>query len=343
MTRYCAVNTSSEIFYLDHICPLASLLKIPLIVSDEKNAALTQKYYSEVDLHYFPDLDFRLGELADRFDALISCDYWRPELRFQFSYLYRKDMRLILCPHGQSDKGYKAPSLAPYSYQREVLLYGDLMKKMLQELGLFDSIASPITVGNFRYLYYQTFKEKLSKIVEREVFSHLNPGCKTLLYAPTWKDLDGSTSFFEGIEKLFKEAPKDWNVIVKMHPLLASRDLGFLDRLSFFQEKHRNFLFLHELPFVYPILERIDAYLGDYSSVGYDVLAFQKPMFFFKAKDLPEAKLHTCGQILEDANDLFSSIEKGLKVAVRYVPLQQALYSKAFNENATLLKLHEQI
>lgn len=337
--RFCAINTSAEIFYLDHICPLASLLNIPLIVSEEKNAGLSAKYYPEVDLHYVPDLPFHLKELADRFDALIGCDYWLPELKNLFFQFHQKKMRLILCPHGQSDKGYKAPSLAPYAYHDEVLLYGDLMRQMLKELQLLDSIPSLITVGNFRYHYYQRHKLRFRKIVEEEIFSKLNPAHKTLLYAPTWNDLDGSTTFFDSIEKLIREIPNNWNLIVKLHPLLPARDPALFYRLSVLEEKREGFLLIHEFPLVYPILEKIDAYLGDYSSIGYDVLAFSKPMFFLEKTGVPIPRLHSCGRILDNRANFFDTIERGLATAEEYHGLQKALYAHAFAEDGSIYKL----
>ncbi len=328
--RGCAINTSAETLYLDHISPLASLLNIPLIVTDEKNAQLTAKYYPEVKLQYWPDLDRRLQELADHFDLLIGCDYWPPQLKEVFRSLFHKEMRLMLCPHGQSDKGYGAPSLAPYADHDNVLLYGDLMQEMLSDLKLWDSIASPKQVGNFRLHYYQKHRDRLLLDAEREIFSALRPSNKTLLYAPTWKDGDGSTTFFDCVEKLFEETPSDWNVIVKIHPLLPARDPLLFYQLSLLEESHRHFVLVHEFPPVYPILEKIDAYLGDYSSIGYDLLAFQKPMFFLTHPHLPPARLHTCGKVLDSSKHLFHSIEQGLPEAEAFRPQQEALYRKAF-------------
>lgn len=331
MQHGCALNTSPEIFYLDHICPLASFLQIPLIVTEEKNAILSQKYYPEVSVQYWPDLYSRLTELSNRFDGLVGCDYWMPNQKHLFKLLSQKEMRLVFCPHGQSDKGYGAPSLAPYALQEEVLLYGDLMKEMLIELKLWDSIAKPVFIGNFRLRYYQKYQERLRLQAENEIFSSLPRRNRNLLYAPTWKDGDGSTSFFDMFEKLLKETPSDWNFIVKIHPLLPSRDPALFYRLSAWEEKRSNYILVSEFPLVYPILEKIDAYLGDYSSIGYDALFFQKPMFFLKQPNLPPARLHSCGKILDRSENLFQSIEQGLSKADMFLSLQASLYKKAFD------------
>ena len=326
----CALNTSAETLFLDHISPLASLLKIPLIVTNKENAQLTAKYYPEVKVRYWPDLEFRLHELAEEFDALIECNYWEPHLKQLFRLRFKKEMRLIFCPHGQSDKGFLAPSLAPYALQETILLYGNLMKEMLQELKIWDKISSHAQVGNFRLNYYEGHKARLFRCAQEEIFSLLSPSNHTLLYAPTWNDDDRATSFFAYGKKLIQELPNDWNLIIKVHPLLVSYHPHLFYPLSSFAEKQRNCIITSQFPPIYPLLDKIDAYLGDYSSIGYDLLIFQKPMFFLEQSHLSPMRLHSCGKILDPSKNLFQSIEKGIAEADGFRPLQAALYKKAF-------------
>lgn len=315
-----ALNTSSESLYIDHISPLASLLDIPLIINDERNAALTAKYYPEVKMRYWPDLEFRIQELSKEFDTLIGCDYWHPARKNDFR-------KLIFCPHGQSDKGYNHPSLAPYALQEHVLIYGDLMRQMLVELKLWNQIPKVSVIGNFRLAYYQKHRDRLLQMAREEIFSKLIKTNRTLLYAPTWKDRDGASTFFDLGEKIAKETPADWNLIIKVHPLLPERDPGLYYRLSLLEEKRPNVVLVDQFPLVYPILECIDAYLGDYSSIGYDVLAFQKPMFFFKQPHLSPARLHCCGEILDSMKNLFSAAKQNVS---HFKEAQAELYQKAF-------------
>ncbi len=334
MKKIAALNTSPEILFLDHISPLASLLDIPLIITHEKNATLTTQYYPEVNVRYWPDLEFHLKELSHAYDVLIECSFWAPHLKHLFQSCFQKDMRLLFCPHGQSDKGYLSPSLSPYAQQDGVLLYGNLMKTMLTEIGLWDSIPAHTFIGNFRRLYYQKHRTRMIATVEKEIFSSLNPANKTLLYAPTWNDADDSGTLFHFEEKLLKELPSDWNLILKVHPLLPEKQPALFYKL---EEKRENFILVHEFPLIYPILEKIDAYLGDYSSIGYDALAFQKPLFFLTQPHLPPARLHRCGTILDPSQNLFKAIETRLKDPN---PLQTQLYEQAFS---SVPNLHEAI
>ena len=125
------------------------------------------------------------------------------------------------------------------------------------------------------------------------------------------------------------ELPSDWNLILKLHPLLEERDPALFYRLNLLERD--NLLILHKFPPVYPILEQIDAYLGDYSSIGYDVLSLRKPMFFWQQEGLPPARIHSCGQILDPEKHTFDQIELGLKVSQQFIPNQIALYNHAFD------------
>jgi CDP-glycerol glycerophosphotransferase (TagB/SpsB family) len=292
---------------------------------------MAQMYYPEVEVRCWPDLPFRLRDLAEEFDTLFNCQYWEPSFKECFRTLFHKEMELVFCPHGQSDKGYKSPLLELYKFQDVVLLYGQLLQDMLIELNIWDETKAHRHIGNYRQSYHQLHQVRERKLAEQAIFSKLSPLNKTLLYAPTWKDADGATSFFLESERLIRQLPSDWNLILKLHPLLAERDPALFYRMTTLEERKPNFVVVHQFPLIYAILERIDAYLGDYSSIGYDVLAFRKPMFFWQLPHLPPARLHTCGQILDSKEPPFKQIEQGMKVAKQFVEKQSALYKYAFH------------
>lgn len=323
---------ASNFHLLDHIAPLAFFLKMPLFANDEETAELAKLYYPEVETRYWPDLEFRLQEIANEFDTLFNSQYWEPAFKECFRLFYQKEMKLVFCPHGQSDKGYKTPLLDYYQLQDAVLIYGDLLQEMLTELNVWDKIPAHARVGNYRLAYHKLHQKRGAALAEKEIFSKLTPQNRTLLYAPTWNDSDGSTSFFLEVERLVRELPTNWNLLIKLHPLLQQRDPALFAQLTCLEEQKPNLQLVHQFPLIYPILEKIDAYLGDYSSIGYDVLAFQKPMFFQSVEGIPQARLHACGHILTPTENIFSQIERGLKNSDSFLPLQKALYKKAFDE-----------
>ena len=286
--RCAALNTGSSFHELDHIAPLAALLRMPLLVGEERNAELARRYYPQVVVEHWPDLDRQLDRLAARFDALFECKYWALPLKELFRQVHGKEMRLIFCPHGQSDKGFAAPLLAPYAWQDGALLYGDLLAEMLREVGV---VAPPSArVGNYRLQFYQAHRSFYDALTAEEI--PLSPRKRTLLYAPTWSDADLSTSFFAEGQRLADELPSDWNLVVKVHPLLEQRNPAGFYPVAAAMER-RGAILVHEWPLVYPLLARADVYLGDASSIGYDFLWFDRPLYFFPARSA--GRLRGCG------------------------------------------------
>jgi hypothetical protein len=325
--RCAAFNTGPEFHALDHIAPLADLMNMPLIVTEARNEELARRYYPQIEVECMPDLESQLALIAERYDVLFECKYWAPHLKAIFRELYNKEMRLVFCPHGQSDKGFKAPLLAPYAWQDAVLLYGELLIQMLKDLGIWPSISQYAVVGNYRLAFYQKYRSFYDDLIEKEI--HLDKKKKTLLYAPTWRDADGASSFFSQGAKVISQLPSDWNLIIKVHPLLEQRDPAHFYSIAALADNKPNAFLIHEFPLVYPLLARSDIYLGDASSVGYDFLYFQRPLYFFPADYL--GKLHGCGQTIDADQNIYLQLEK----PKRYEEAQRNLYRFAFNTGAS--------
>lgn len=304
-TRCAALHTGPEFHGLDHIAPLAALMEMPLIIAEEQSAQLARRYYPQVEIEHWPDLEHRLGQIAERFDALFECKYWAPHVKEVFQHLYQKEMQLIFCPHGQSDKGFGVPLLEPYGSQDGVLLYGDLMIQMLKELEVWPKVSRWAMVGNYRLKFYQKHRAFYDALVEKEI--PLDRNKRTLLYAPTWRDADRATSFFQYGKKVIEQLPEDWNLIVKVHPLLEQRDPAQFYAVAAQVEKKAGAILVHEWPLVYPLLMKADVYLGDASSVGYDFLWFQRPLYFFPSGR--RGRLHQCGQVLDAEKNIYAQIE----------------------------------
>ncbi|HSX25494.1 MAG TPA: CDP-glycerol glycerophosphotransferase family protein [Chlamydiales bacterium] len=321
--RCAAFNTGSDIHLLDHIAPLAELLQMPLITTETLNHELACRYYPQVEVRHMPDLEFKLSTIAEQFDTLFECKYWAPHLKSLFQQLYNKKMQLVFCPHGQSDKGYQTPLLAPYAQQDAVLICGKLMIQMLKDLSIWPSISNYALIGNYRLQFYQKHQSFYDNLVEKTF--PLSSKNRTLLYAPTWRDADASTSFFDHAPKVLSQLPSDWNLLLKLHPLLEQRDPSHFYSIAALADKKPNVHLIHEFPPVYPLLSRADIYLGDASSVGYDFLFFQRPLYFFPTTH--PGRLHSCGQFIDPSKNIYSQLEK----SNLYKEKQRALYQLAYS------------
>lgn len=321
--NHAAFNKGPDTHLLDHIGPLSSLYKMPLFIEGEKNFLLAKRYYPDLDAQYSPDMEYQLKNFSEKFDRFYDCIPWPSQVQKLIFDLYRKKVEMFYCCHGQSDKGYVHPLFRHFTSQDGILIYGDLLKDMLSELSVPTNF---IKVGNFRLEYYEKHKKFYDLLIQNEFFSSFPKNNKTLLYAPTWNDFDQSSSFFHLAKDLAENLPSEYNLIVKVHPLLEEREPGRYYYFANLLEKRKNTTLISECPLIYPILNRIDFFLGDYSSVGYDFLYFQKPMFFFRQSHLPKGRLHHVGTQVESTKDLLQKLKNPRNLERE----QKKLYDYAF-------------
>jgi len=320
--------------HLDHIAPMAALMRIPLIVTELHLEVLATRYYPHLSTLYFDYLE--VGDrIVREFDLIISS---MPKDLFDQIVLVAENLRNrrvlnIYCPHGNSDKGHASHFMEGLYKEAIVLVYGQKMLDFMVDKGAYSQLYATITVGNYRFDYYKKHESFYEDLVQQEIASKFNNTNPTLLYAPTWDDAECSCSFHGTIDPLLEQMPSSWNLIVKLHPntLQTMGDCYFL-------ESRKNILFLEHFPPIYPLLNFIDIYLGDMSSIGYDCLTFQKPMFFLNSnrRDPKTDKglyLYRCGRVVgpEHLRKIFSIVEKGKDCW--YTQIQKEVYPYVFGDN----------
>ncbi|MFI5335105.1 MAG: CDP-glycerol glycerophosphotransferase family protein, partial [Chlamydiales bacterium] len=279
MQRAAAVSTGPYT-HLDHLGVLASLLSIPLIVIDERSYALAKTFYPQSEVVFKQPGELTLDFLAENFDLLLGCGkYWCLELQPLFELLYRKKMRFALCPHGNSDKGSTAET---HPQQDIAFIYGEQMEKMMRDNGMMEKVTAVVRTGNYRYPFYLKHHAFYDALAERQIFYKLSKQKKTILYAPTWSSKTTPLQFFHTCESLIQTLSSEYNLLIKPHPFTEEDVVGELSLLHAKHEHNSNVAFADGFPAIYPLLARCDAYLGDYSSIGYDFLAFDRPLYFFQ-------------------------------------------------------------
>jgi len=339
------LNTEKEISTLDHLAPLAFILNIPLYTESSNNFKRLQHYYPKVkSIH---KNKFKIAYFSNNYDGLISCHYWNPKLRIIFDNIYDKNIKLVFCPHGNSDKGHIAKQIfKTYLEQDGILLYGNHMIDILKKQKLFRRLKKYAIIGNYRELYYKKHKAFYDKIIEKEVFATLNPRKKTILYAPTWNDMEDSSSLTEIYKHLINSFDQDYNLIIKPHCSTLDNTKDFLKDLK--DSLPSNIILLDDYPLIYPLLNRTDIYLGDFSSIGYDFLCFQRPMFFLDKhsrdpKNNPSLFLHRCGIQIPKKNwsNIFSFIKKHENKSFK--AKQKQIYEYAFGKNQKISTIRKNI
>lgn len=298
--------------YLDHLAPFCSLLNCPLIICEKSLAEQARQLYPNVKILHINYFEVRLTEYT------ITCDN-APLIKAAFPHQYTQTLWL---PHGRSDKGYKSNFFESLVGEKVIFVYGPDMEKQLKNVQ-----GKKIQIGNFRQKYYLKNKSFYEKKVP--FYSLKNK----ILYAPSWDDSETNSSFWKAFPGLSKNLPPNLHLLIKFHPNTISKYHAETELLigRFHKE---NIHVVPDFPPIYPILNEIDAYIGDMSSIGYDYLSMKGPMFFLNAnKDLP---LHQCGTAIDSIN--FDFLSNSL-----FLNERKQLYQQTFAKTPDFSAIKEEL
>jgi len=282
-----AICAGPHLSFLDHLAPLCDLFDMPLYAP----------YFDEIPYPHIKVVD----SLAD-FETFFYVEPSRlHEEAFKFDNLLIQEKKRSVCGlHGNSNKCRDVFWAERFVEEDIVMVYGNYMKDFFQEKGVWQRLKNPIFCGNYRFNYFKKY---------HDAFKVKLPGSgKKVLYAPTWSywDATDNSPFFECHTRLLDDVPEGFSILVKLHPYMYRLHP---EKVRALEEKYRDnprVFILKETSLVYPILEGVDIYIGDYSSVGYDFLAFDRPLFFFADKVDP--LLAKCGVKIGKGN-IFSQLE----------------------------------
>lgn len=311
--------------HLDHIAPLCHLFSIPLIVTDEDIKSLCLLYYPMVATTLISPLSLP-SYLSTHFSHVISC---MPTPFYEsLFFLNHSYPTPIWCPHGNSDKGTHTFFMENLIQEKFLLVYGEKMKDFLKEKKALHPEAISFPIGNYRLSFYNQNISFYKNLLNDLIFSKLEKNKPTYLYAPTWEDGEHGSSFTRALHTIIESKPKDINLIIKLHPNTLQKLSPSLEKLLWKYQNNSDMIILDQFPPIYPLLDIIDVYIGDTSSIGYDFLTFKKPMFFLNVQpDLPSYTLYNCGHILyqKDFEQIYAYIEKML-------PVDEELYNQKRSE-----------
>lgn len=345
--RACAINPffgseAPQPHLSDHLAAICHLLDIPLIVTDFEHFRFLLSHYPDLPVDLVETSELTPAYYLENYDVIFRSLIWdmrivHEKLRLIEAH-YGKPLRTVHCPHGLSDKTYWFEKMA---HEDIILSYGPGMKHMYEKSGVLDSVTGCITTGNLRLDYYRNKQAFFDAKAEEDVFSRFSKKQKVILYAPTWYDGQEASSFFQVAPILLKNLPENLNLLIKLHPRTIDHAPEALRDLEERYQAKENVIFLHDYPYIYPLLSRCDLYLGDMSSIGYDFLAFRRPMFFLNEKAWdpdtdPRTKLFRCGTVLsqEQYGKLFSYLDKALcDHPYQLVETQSQMYRQNFSKS----------
>lgn len=348
------INSGHRISFMDHIVPLCQIMGIPVLCTDPWISELIKLFYPPMELVYDEAEEYCLDHILKNYDTLFYVDLYREPFRgFQFSeHIYRGNARSVCGLHGNSDKKRNLFWAEKYADEDVILLYGQHMVDFLQEKGIWDRIPHPVITGNFRFEFYLQHKEFFDQKIAPFLFPQKVR--KTILYAPTWTSPNFKSdwrvdysSFFHVYPLVLDQIPEEYQILVKLHPRLVTLFPSEVEEIKNQYADSDQILFLNEIPLIYPLLEKVDIYLGDYSSVGYDFLTFNRPMFFFNesSRDPAEDKgvhLYQCGRPIlpADFQRLYDILKEGQEELKKS---REETYNYAFGNKKPLPLLKKDI
>ena len=338
--------------YIDHLAPLCHLLNIPLIVTNEDIEKSLRQFYPKVQTHYI-DYIHLPETVVSSFDLIFTCTprILFDEIFFFSQRFHRKRVQTIWCPHGNSDKGHASPYMEALDKEDLSLVYGEKMIDFLKEKRAFNNLKNHVRVSNFRNSYYLENKDFYDNLVYETILSNLPKSRKNILYAPTWEDTENSSSFSSSFSYLIKNLPSDFNLIIKPHPNLLTEENKQNRSLIESHEGKPNILFLIDFPPIYPLLSIADIYVGDLSSIGYDFLTFNRPMFFLNEQKRnsqidPGLYLYKCGvEIHPDGyENIYKTLSKEIpQDAPSFSKIRKETYDYTFGKDIRLTQLKQDI
>lgn len=342
----------TDAHHLDHIAPLCCIMKMPLVLTENNIAAAAKKFYPALNVLHIDYLEVA-EYIALHFDV-IFCSLPRDlfdEIFFLAQKLLQKKVHTFWCPHGNSDKGNTIIYMEALKKEEAALVYGKQMIEFIKRKGSFDQLKAHVISNNYRYAFYLEHKSFYDQLIQDELLDRLPQGKQTILYAPTWRDYEQSSSFFDAFPHLAENLPPHVNLIIKLHPNLLLQHGMELDLIFEKYQSHPRLFFVNDFPPVYPLLNKADVYLGDMSSIGYDFLAFNRPMFFLNQNGRDQTQdiglyLFRCGvEITKDRYaSIYSIIENFFNFELKnYSAIRKDVYAYAFGHPKSLSDLQREI
>lgn len=278
--------------FLEHLAPLCHFLDMSLVWDDDEVLQACRTHFPTVKPEKF--------SMEAKWDVIFtSSKYSAEKLKLIFP-----GACFVFVPHGNSDK-----PMDIFAPQEKALIYGDQMASRLSDI-------ETVVVGNYRKAFYGALPGPKKEIT-------------TVLYAPTWNDDTASTTFKETYPMLL-DVPEGFHLLVKLHPFLEKSyptDVLYVEEMC--RVNPRTSWLYNDSP-IYPTLARSDVYVGDFSSIGYDFLSFNRPLFFTSGRG---GDLQSVGTLVE--GNVYDCIANTPDM---HQKARQALYDYAFSPMPSNLK-----
>jgi len=321
----------TSIHQIGYIAGLIDYLKGILYTDSSSSMEIIREEFPHIKIKYFGTLEKIIATMiTDEVKVIILQDFHYQK----FEKLKKKGVKFVQIFHGTSDKSY--------NLNREVVNY-DLVcltgKKMMDDFeqkGL-NKNKNCIITGNLKAdLIFNNIYNRDQEIKKLG----LDPSIKNVLYAPTWMDGMGNSSFKRFGIHLPEYFPEEFQLTIKLHPNLYFYKNRLVQKLKNKIKGEKNILLLEGNKKIYniiPILAAADLLLTDVSGVSHEYIAFLKPMIFLNNRNIirffygkKRTRIWEGGDVVKKLKDLPSVIRYNLANPDRYKNKQESLLDEIY-------------
>ncbi len=307
------------------IAPIATETGGIIFTNSELTYNCFKQFYPELEVLYYPRIDEIRAQMVETgIEVILYPDY---HIRY---FRDIPGVRHVQVFHGTSDKSY--------DFQKTVLDY-DLF--FIPGSEAYDRYTKKnlLKRGTGRLIGYpkldRVFRGEMVLEIELEKLG-LNVKNKTVLYAPTWVDRAGNSSWKKFRKAFFaQKIPEGLNLIIKLHPNLKRYRENEVEELKAALENRENTVIFDVLPDIVPLMVASDLLAGDVSAVTREFLAFRRPFVFLSNKppwlrNKNKKKLWECGEVVTSPESLWQTVIDILQEPGRYQTAIERHLEKTF-------------
>ena len=317
---------NSSIHQLGYVTELILRLNGLLYTDSEQTFNIIKKDFPGLRVKLLPSIPEIIKSMkANRIRCLILQDFHYNK----FKELKELGVKFVQVFHGTSDKTYNLNS--EIIYYDLVCLSGKKMLEDVQRKGLNRKKNCVITGNPKMDMVFRKIHDRETEMKKLG----LDPQLKNVLYAPTWMDGMGNSSFRKFGIKLPDYFPEEYQLTIKLHPNIHLYQKKLVERLRMKIQGKKNMLLIErnrELYDIVPVLAASDLLITDVSGVSHEYIGFLRPMIFLNNRSIlrffygkDRKRIWQAGDVLTKLNDLPETIRKNIEYPERYREVQKRM------------------
>ncbi len=327
-----AYYIDASIHQIGYITGLFEKAESVLYTDSETSLKIIKEDFPAIRVKFYPSVKEIIEAIrSDGIKILILQDFHYK----MFKILKEDGIKFVQIFHGTSDK--------TYNINREIVHYGLVClsgRKMLQDVekkGLNINKNCRVT-GNLKADMIFNGMYNRNKEIEK---LGLDPGKKNVLYAPTWMDGMGNSSFKKFGLHLPEYFPEEYQLTIKLHPNLHLYKGKLVKMLKNSIKNNKNILLLEDTKKIYdiiPVMAASDALMTDVSGVSHEYIAFLRPMIFLNNRNIlrffygrGRMRIWNAGDVVSNLKDLQGTIRRNLEEPDRYVEVQREMLQDIYS------------